>query len=542
MSGPNVRVPRPKSNMFSEVPSVSIPRSQIDRSRGRKTTFDADKLIPILVEEILPGDTFTCKLKGFVRMFSPLKAPIMDNIYLDTHFFFVPNRLVWDNWEKFNGAQDDPGDSTDFTIPRLSSPGVVATDSIMDHMGVPIGLDVTQHNVSALPARALGLIWNQWFRDQNLQDSIPVATGDSGDAGYPVVTAGALLPRAKKHDYFTSALPWPQKPNSQYPNGVTIPLGDSAPVLGIGKKSQTFADGPQTVYESDGTNPTYTYAADIGGFSGLFYAEGDAATGGYPQIYADLTNVTGVNINELREAFQIQRLLERDARGGTRYIEILKSHFGVTSPDARLQRPEYLGGGRSYINISPIAQTSSTDATTPQAHLTATATGVVSGHSWAKSFVEHGYVIGVMSARADLTYQQGLNRMWSRTTRFDFYWPSLARLGEQAILSREIYIQNNTNDDLVFGYQERYAEYRYAESEVTGKFRSDATGSLDLWHLAEDFGTRPVLNSTFIESNTPMARVQAVTSEPDFIADLYFNIKAARPMPLFGVPGMIDHF
>lgn len=536
--GPNVRVPRSRNKMFSEVPSVSIPRSQIDRSRGRKTTFEADQLVPIFVEEILPGDTFTCSVKGFVRMFSPLKAPIMDNIYLDTHFFFVPTRLVWANWEKFNGEQDDPGDSTDYVIPMLSSDVAVTTGSIFDHFGIPVGLNFNATPISALPFRAYNLIFNQWFRDQNLSDSLAVnVTGTIEGAG-----TYELRKRAKKHDYFTSALPWPQKPSPQYPDGVTIPLGTQAPITGIGKSSQAYVDGPQSVYETDGTNPTYTNAADIGGFAGLFYAKGDASTGGYPEIYADLTNVTGVNINDLREAFQIQRLLEKDARGGTRYIEILHSHFGVTSPDARLQRSEYLGGGRSYINISPIAQTSSTDATTPQAHLTATATGVISGHSWAKSFVEHGYVIGLCSARADLTYQQGLNRMWSRETRFDFYWPSLARLGEQAILNKEIFVSNSATDDQVFGYQERYAEYRYAESEVVGKFRSDATGTLDLWHLAEDFASTPALNDTFIKSATPMSRIQAVTTEPDFIGDLYFQVKAARPMPLFGVPGMIDHF
>lgn len=538
---------RRTGNRFSEIPDVGVPRSQFDRSHGLKTTFDFDKLIPIMVEEILPGDTMTCSLRGFARLFSPLKAPIMDNMYLDFHFFFVPNRLVWENWERFNGAQDKPTDSTDFTVPTQTYT-TCETGSLADYMGIPVGTVNDAIEINALPFRALTLIYNQWFRDENLANSVTVPKTDSGGIGYNAFAATSSFPRAKKHDYFTSALPWPQKPNSQYPNGVTIPLADSAPVLGIGKSSQVFVDGPQTVYESDGKQATYTYAQDLGAFADLFYIRGTSDTDGFPDIQVDLTGATATSINDLREAFQIQRLLEKDARGGTRYVEILKSHFRVTSPDFRLQRPEYLGGGKSYINVSPIAQQSPTQdgagvAGTPQGHLAATATGVITGNGFAKSFVEHGYVIGVVSARADLTYQQGIARQWSRKTRFDFYWPSLQGLGEQAILNQEIYASDNqVQNEGVFGYQERHAEYRYAPSRVSGKFRSQAAGSLDLWHLAEEFGSLPALNAAFIQSNTPIERVVAVPSEPDIILDLWFQLKQARPMPVYGVPGLIDHF
>lgn len=522
-----VQVRRKGGHSFREVAKAQVPRSQFNRSHGVKTTFDADKLIPILVDEVLPGDTFTLKTRGFARIFSPLKTPIMDNLYVETFYFFVPYRLVWANWEKFNGAQDDPGDSTDYTIPRIENGHTVSSFGAMDYFGLPLGLSTTNENVNALPFRAYNLIYNEWFRDQNLVDSRTVHTDDGPDT-----FVYGLQNRGKRHDYLTSCLPWPQKG--------TAPIA-SFPVSGIGKLSSStvYATANPIVYETAQTGTTqYPTGAiiDGGGSSDKwFYVRED--TGDYadrPAIYAD------VSINSLRQAFQIQKLLERDARGGTRYVEILKSHFRVTSPDFRLQRPEYLGGGTSFINISPVANTSDT-ATADQGKLAGVGTGSVRG-GFAKSFVEHGVIIGLINARADLTYFQGLDRMWSRQTRYDFYWPSLSMIGEQAVLNKEIYVDGTSADDDVFGYQERYGEYRRAQSKLTGKFRPDATGALEEWHLAEEFGSRPSLNQTFIESTTPMSRVVAVTTEPDFIADIWFDYRCARPMPLFGTPGLMDHF
>ncbi len=533
-----VQVQRPAGSMFSEVPRADIERSQFDRSHGLKTTFDCDLIVPIFCDEVLPGDTFTCRMNGFARVFSPLKAPIMDNLHMDFHFFFVPYRLLWTNWEHFNGALDDPGDlGTDYTIPILDDGFTVDEDSLGDYFGLPLGLQSTDVEVSSLPGRAYYFIYNEWYRDQNLIDTVVWANGDGPDnIG---LYSGDPLKRAKRHDYFTSCLPWPQKGDA-----VDLPLGTKAPVYGIGKENQVYVTSPQNVYEAGkSVLSTYTDAQEIdpGTAGESVWIEEDPGNAGYPNIFADLTAATAATINQLREAFQIQRLLERDARGGTRYVEIIKSHFGVTSPDFRLQRPEYLGGGKSFINVAPVAQTSET-AATPQGVLTAVGTGALNGIGWAKSFTEHGVVLGLASAYSDLTYQQGLARMFSRQTRYDFYWPALSRIGEQAVLKKELFIANGAADEEVFGYQERYAEYRYAPSRITGKFRSDAGGSLDLWHLSQDFAASPALNQTFIQYDTPMARIQAVTTEPDIILDAWFELKCARPMPLFGVPGMIDHF
>jgi len=529
------RNPSVMKHQFSQVPKAEIPRSSFDRSHGHKTTFDAGLLIPFLVDEALPGDTFTVRSTLFARLATPI-YPLMDNMYLDTQFFSVPVRLVWDNWQKFNGEQTNPDDSTDYIVPQKVSPvGGYLPGSLQDYMGLPVGIAGLSH--SALWERAYSLIWNEWYRDENLQDSVFVGTGDGPDA-----TNYSLLRRGKRHDYFTSCLPWPQKGP-----GVQIPLGGNAPVIGIGLSvNATPAAVTGTFNETGGTTFNSGYGAGLsatspGGWMGRTNAAG---AGAIPEIYADLSAATAATINSLRQAFQIQRIYERDARGGTRYTEIIKSHFGVTSPDARLQRPEYLGGGSTPVNISPIPQTSGTGAyaATPQGNLSAMGTALARNHGFTTSFTEHCLIIGLCSVRADLTYQQGLNRMWSRKTRFDFYWPALSHIGEQAVLNKEIMAQGTDVDDEVFGYQERYAEYRYKPSLITGLFRSSAATSLDAWHLSQEFATLPVLDSAFIQENPPIDRVIAVNTEPHFLVDAYINMRCARPMPVYGVPGLIDHF
>ena len=518
---------------FSEVPRAQIPRSSFDRSHGHKTTFDAGWLVPIYVDEALPGDTFNLNMTGFARLATPI-YPVMDNMFLETFFFAVPIRLIWDNWEKFNGAQDNPGDSTDFVVPQVPYPLGAQENTLGDYLGIPINT-TGQVSACAFFTRAYNLIWREWFRDQNLQNSPTVDTDDGPDNPLDYV----LLRRGKRHDYFTSCLPWPQKGDA-----VDIPLGTTAPVKGIGVGEQTFSGAGGTRYESGGTSRAYASDRQSNATPG-WWLEEDPNNPGYPSVYADLSDATAATINQLRQSFQIQKLLERDARGGTRYTEIIRSHFGVTSPDMRLQRPEYLGGGSSPVIITPLAQTQRTDTgEAPLATLAGVGTSTMSGkrHGFTKSFTEHCVIIGLISARADLTYQQGLERMWSRSTRYDFYWPALAHIGEQAVLSKEIYHTGDPADDDVFGYQERYAEYRYKPSRISGLFRSAAAQSLDSWHLSQEFGSRPVLNGTFIEDNPPVDRVIAVQDEPHFIFDSYFSLRCARPMPMYGVPGLIDHF
>lgn len=520
------------SHQFSMLPQVNIPRSTFNRSHGYKTTFDAGYLIPVYVDEALPGDTFNLKMNVFARL-ATQKAAIMDNIFLDCFFFAVPNRLVWDNWKKFCGEQVDPGDSIEYLVPTVTAN--FAEGELYDYFGIPT--QIAGVEVDNLHARAYNLIWNEWFRDQNLQDSVVVDKDDGPDD----VADYVILKRGKRYDYFTSCLPFPQKGDD-----ITVPIGVEAPVLGIGKKDQTWAAFSVTPYESNASTRQYDSYQLIRGTvndDGAFYVEEDPDNSGYPKIRADLTDASAITINALRLAFQTQKLLEKDARGGTRYTEIVRSHFGVTSPDSRMQRPEYLGGGSIYVNIHPVTQLSESGAT-PQGNIAGI--GTVNGRKgFVKSFTEHCVLIGLVCLRADLTYQQGLDRMFSRQERLDFYWPSLAYIGEQAVLNKEIFTQGTaggTADDDVFGYNERYSEYRYKPSRITGKFRSNATGSLDVWHLCQDFAMLPVLDSDFIEEDPPIERVLAVGSEPDVLFDSYFDLRVARPMPTYATPGLIDHF
>lgn len=530
---------------FASIENPKIQRSKFDRSSSWKGDFNAGKLIPFFVDEALPGDTFSGNVNIFGRLNTPLK-PIMDNIYVDIHFFSVPNRLVWDNWKRFMGERPDPDSSTDFLIPELDFLAApIPAYSNPDYMGLPTNINGLA-GISALPFRALKLIWNEWYRDQNIQNSLIIDTGDGPDL---LADNLLLYPRGKRKDYFTSAQTSPQKGP---PVGLSI--GSSAPVTGgpltpVTTSSQIRFTAPagtaNNPFQVDPSgNLHLEFSPAIGATSDLYFGNNLGFNVPVTGLAADLSSATATTINQLRQAFQLQRMYERDQRGGTRYTELIRSHFGVVSPDARQQRPEYLGGGTLNLNINPIAQTSAAlDESTPQGNLAAMGTFASKGNiRFTKSFTEHEIIIGLMSARADLNYQQGINRMWLRQTRDDFYWPTYAHLGEQAILVKEIYAKGNAADDDVFGYQERYAEYRYKPGVITGAYRSNYAQSLDVWHLAQEFSSQPALNPSFIVEEPPIGRVVAVPSESDFLADIFTELYCTRPIPTYSTPGLIDHF
>ena len=551
----NIRV---RGHRFSDAPAMYMRRTKFDRSHVYKTTFNSGRLIPVFVDEVLPGDTTRMSVNYFARLATPVK-PIMDNIYLDWFFFFVPNRLVWEHWQNFCFEQEDPDDSTDYVIPTVAAAGNskdAYVGSLWDYFGLPVNTSGNLSGISALPFRAVYLIWNEWFRDENLQKSVKIQKGDANEvldssrssdqpswvfaSGTNIVPGLACPPRGKRHDYFTSALPWTQKGP-----GVNISLTGNAPVFGNGQRLGLSPD-------SAGNAVGYlTMTGNVGAMlrnkdgsewssSQTAYVSSDRSKSG---LLADLSEVSAITINGLRTAFQMQKFYERLARGGTRYTEVLRSFFGVVSPDARLQRPEFLGSFTKMVMVNPIAQTSATNDITPQGNLSAYGVTASKFHGFTKSFVEHGYIIGFVCARADLTYQQGINKMWLRSTVYDFYWPTFAHLGEQAIELREIYAQGNKADTTVFGYQERYAEYRYKPSQITGKFRSSITsGNLDIWHLSQFFSNAPTLNEEFITENPPIKRIVAVQNEPEFLLDIGFRYTTVRPMPMFGTPGLVDHF
>lgn len=550
---------------FSLSPHVDISRSRFDRSASLKTSFNAGDVVPFFLEEVLPGDTFSVDTSKVVRM-QTLLTPMMDNVYLDTYYFFVPNRLVWDHWKEFCGENTESAwiPKTEYTMPQITSPADQgwSVGTLADYFGIPTG--VAGLSVSALPFRAYALIMNEWFRDQNLQDPLVVPTDDSTVAGVntgtfvtDVAKGGKPFIAAKYHDYFTSALPAPQKgpdvniPVAQAGSYPVVSLADNVP-------SSVFPAAPiklntlqgQPVSVSGYDNPVFQVATSGGDPGNFSYWNDGASTSRVPFSFANLWavsdgNAASATINQLRLAFQIQKFYELQARGGSRYTEVVRSFFGVTSPDARLQRPEYLGGNRVPINVNQIVQQSGTESSgTPQGTVVGQSLTTDTHSDFTKSFTEHGLIIGVMVARYDHTYQQGLNRLWSRKDKFDFYWPVFANIGEQAIKNKEIFAQGTDKDNEVFGYQEAWAEYRYKPNMVTGEMRSAYAQSLDVWHLADDYSTLPSLSDSWIrEDKANIDRVLAVTSavSNQFFADIYVKNYCTRPMPMYSVPGLIDH-
>ncbi len=547
--------------------NIDIRRSTFDRSHSIKTSFNVGDIVPFFIDEVLPGDTFNVDTSKVVRL-QTLLTPVMDNIYLDTYYFFVPNRLTWSHWKQFNGENTESAwiPQTEYEIPQITAPSGTgwSVGTIADYLGVPTG--VPNLSVSALPFRAYALVMNEWFRDENLSDPLVVPVDDATVAGVntgtfvtDVAKGGLPYKAAKYHDYFTSCLPSPQKgPDVLIPSATSgvypvVTRSETIPSSRFPLPPAYFLKKDGSAFTTSGQDSGYQFLSDTSLFTAGRSVDSPNTQVVPANLWVDTSGGLGASINQLRMAFQIQKLYEKDARGGSRYIEILKSHFGVTSPDARLQRPEYLGGNRIPININQVVQQSATaSGETAQGTVTGMSVTTDSHSDFTKSFTEHGFVIGVMVARYDHTYQQGLERFWSRKDRFDYYWPVFANIGEQAVKNKEIFAQGpakkdsagNVIDDQVFGYQEAWADYRYKPSRVTGEMRSQYEQSLDVWHLADDYSTLPMLSDSWIrEDKTNVDRVLAVTSavSNQLFADIYIKNRTTRPMPMYSIPGLIDH-
>lgn len=536
---------RNSENRFAENPQVSVSRSRFQRNSDNKTTFNTGDLIPIYLDEVLPGDTHQIDLACVMRMATPI-FPVMDNAFCDFYFFFVPNRLLWEHWKEFMGENRETAwtPKTEYSIPQVTAPtGGWAEGTLADYLGLPTKVEGI--SVSALPGRAYGLIYNEWFRNQNVTqptlvevtDATTTGKNDGSATNDSAITLAKPLKAAKVFDYYTGALPEPQKGEP-----IQLPMQGNAELKLYNLNENEELEWPA---------PSST-AATLSGFTEILKINGkqtglrvEANRNGNTNtgmLKADMSSVTAATINQLRQAFQIQKLLEKDARGGTRYREVLREHFGVISPDSRMQIPEYLGGYRLPINVSQVIQTSATDNTSPQGNTAALSVTTMSKGMFTKSFTEHGFIMGLAVVRTDQTYQQGIERMWSRKGRYDYYWPVLANIGEQAILNKEIYAQGGTKDEEAFGYQEAWAEYRYKPSKVTALFRSNAQQSLDAWHYAQDYDKLPTLSTAWMEQgNAEMKRTLARSDQPDFIADFYFMNSTTRCMPVYSIPGLIDH-
>lgn len=545
---------------------LDMSRSKFPRNFSHKTTFNAGQVIPFYIDEVLPGDTFQVRTSKVVRM-QTLLTPVMDNVYLDTYYFFVPNRLVWEHWKQFMGENTESAwiPQVEYEVPQLTAPANGwEVGTLADYMGVPTG--VKGLSVSALPFRAYALIMNEWFRSENLTDPLNIPVDDAtvqgvntGNYVSDVAKGGKPFVANKFRDYFTSCLPSPQKGPDVTIN--TAQLGN-APVVPMDKPvPKDLLNYPYNVYIPNGNKDFgagyHAGSVHQNAFGGAYWLAKDGnsdldptidnGVAGYPaNLWAQFDNTVSVaTINQLRTAFQIQKFYERSARGGSRYIETLKAHFGVTSPDARLQRPEYLGGNRIPVSINQVIQNSGTvSGSTPLGDTGAMSLTTDVHSDFTKSFVEHGFVIGVMVARYDHTYQQGIERFWSRKSMFDYYWPEFANIGEQAVLNKEIYAQGNAQDDEVFGYQEAWADYRYKPSRVSGEMRSSYAQSLDVWHLADDYSKMPALSDAWIhEDPATINRVLAVSDNlaNQFFCDIYVQNYSTRNMPLYSIPGLIDH-